>query len=181
MNYEHILAFDPSGNFEEGKGTTGICMFDCVNNRIEGVRNIHASAYRESSPSGIGPNGIKITDDKTFKFKFIPVAVADTCSVEATCRDCYIVNEDMFALEDGSETSEGQWLVFRYLDRSETSQMWTLYEKNGSVTIINKATGRCVDLAGGESKEGAAVFSYGINDDPTSNDNQKWMIIVSDK
>lgn len=143
--------------------------------------NIHASAYRESSPSGIGPNGIKITDDKTFKFKFIPVAVADTCSVETTCRDCYIVNEDMFALEDGSETSEGQWLVFRYLDRSETSQMWTLYEKNGSVTIINKATGRCVDLAGGESKEGAAVFSYGINDDPTCNDNQKWMIIVSDK
>lgn len=45
MNYEHILAFDPSGNFEEGKGTTGICMFDCKNNHIEGVRNISANAY----------------------------------------------------------------------------------------------------------------------------------------
>ena len=143
--------------------------------------NIHASAYRKSAPSGIGPNGIKITDDKTFKLKFIPIAVADTCSAGSTCRDCYIVNEDMFALEDGSETSEGQWLIFRYLDRSETCQQWTLYEKDGFVTIINKATGRCVDLAGGETKEGAAVFSYGINDDPKSNDNQKWIIHEADK
>jgi len=38
-----------------------------------------------------------------------------------------------------------------------------------------------VDLAGGETKEGAAVFSYEINDDLESNDNQKWIINVSDK
>ena len=160
--------------------------------------NIHASAYRESAPSGRGPNGIKINDAKAFRFKFIPIAAADTCTADATGKDCYIVNEDMFALEDGSETSEGQWLIFRYLDKRNTFQQWTLYEKDGTVTIINKATGRCVDLAGGETKEGAAIFSYDIrstlgrlplgddrrrlpkqegkNDDPKSNANQKWVI-----
>lgn len=143
--------------------------------------NIHASAYRDFAPSGIGPNGIKITDDKSFNFKFIPIAVADTSSVDAASKDCYIVNEDMLALEDGSETSEGQWLIFRYLNKSNTCQQWTLYERDGSVTIINKGTGRCVDLAGGETKEGAAVFSYDINDDPKSNGNQKWIILMSDK
>lgn len=142
--------------------------------------NIHASAYRKSAPSGIGPNGIRINKDKSFNFKFIPVAVADTAVVDATSKDCYIVNEDMLALEDGSETSEGQWIIFRYLDRGNTCQQWTLYERDGSVTIINKATGRCVDLAGGDNKEGAAVFSYAINDDTKSNDNQKWIIRVSD-
>lgn len=45
MNYDYILAIDPSGNFEEGKGTTGICIFDCKNNCIDGIRDIHASAY----------------------------------------------------------------------------------------------------------------------------------------
>lgn len=139
--------------------------------------NIHASAYRESAPSGRGPNGIKITDDKTFRFKFIPATASDSCSTDAACRDCYIVNEDMLALEDGSETSEGQWLIFRYLDKSDTSQQWTLFEKDGTVTIINKATGRCVDLAGGETKEGAAVFSYDINNDSQRNTNQKWVIV----
>ena len=138
--------------------------------------NIHASAYREKAPSGRGPNGIQISDDKVFHFKFIPTAVSDTCSANAPCRDCYIVNEDMFALEDGSETSEGQWIIFRYLDKNRTTQQWSLYEKDGTVTIINKATGRCVDLAGGSPEEGTSIFSYAINDSPQSNANQKWVI-----
>lgn len=138
--------------------------------------NIHASAYRESAPSGRGPNGIKVNDAKAFRFKFIPIAAANTCAADVAGRDCYIVNEDMLALEDGSETSEGQWLIFRYLDKRNTFQQWTLFEEDGAVTIINKATGRCVDLAGGETKEGAAVFSYDINGDPQSNANQKWVI-----
>ena len=90
--------------------------------------------------------------------------------------DCFIVTEDQFALEDGSETGQGQWLVFRYLDKNNPCQRWKLIEKDGAVTIINKATGRCVDLAGGETKEGASIFSYDINDDPQSNANQKWLI-----
>lgn len=45
MNYDYILALDPSGNFEEGKGTTGVCGFACEDNRIDSVKDIHASAY----------------------------------------------------------------------------------------------------------------------------------------
>ena len=45
MNYENILAIDPSGNFEEGKGTTGTCIFNCVENNIRAIKNISASHY----------------------------------------------------------------------------------------------------------------------------------------
>lgn len=45
MSYKNILAIDPSGNFEEGKGTTGTCLFDVVNNKIHTLKDIHASAY----------------------------------------------------------------------------------------------------------------------------------------
>ena len=137
--------------------------------------NIHASAYREYVPSGEGPNDIVITDRNVFRFRFMPND-GDASSSEAVSKDCFIVNENLFALQDASEIGHGQWLIFRYLDKSKLSQQWSLVEKDGSVTIINKATGRCVDLAGGETHEGAAVFSYDINDDPQSNANQKWLI-----
>ena len=45
MNYKTILAIDPSGNFEEGKGTTGICLFDCTENDIDCLRDIRANRY----------------------------------------------------------------------------------------------------------------------------------------
>lgn len=138
--------------------------------------NLHASAYRDYVPSGRGPNRIVITDKKVFRFKFIPTVVVDTRFSDTVSEDCFIVTEDMFALEDGSESEQGQWLVFRYLDKKSPYQQWKLIEKDGTVTIINKATGRCVDLAGGESKEGASIFSYDINEDPQSNANQKWII-----
>ena len=143
--------------------------------------NCHASAYRKKVPSGrgpngIGPNGIVVTDKKVFRFKFIPTVVVDTRFSDTVSEDCFIVTEDLFALEDGSESEEGQWLVFRYLNKSNPCQRWKLIERDGTVTIINSATGRCVDLAGGETKEGAAVFSYDINGDPQSNANQKWVI-----
>ncbi len=137
--------------------------------------NIHASAYREYVPSGEGPNDIVITDRNVFRFRFMPND-GDASRSEAVSKDCFIVNENLFALQDASEIGHGQWLIFRYLDKSKLSQQWSLVEKEGSVTIINKATGRCVDLAGGETHEGAAVFSYDINDDPQSNANQKWLI-----
>ena len=45
MNYKTILAIDPSGNFEEGKGTTGTCLFDCTTNHIINLKNIQAKDY----------------------------------------------------------------------------------------------------------------------------------------
>ena len=45
-NFSHILAIDPSGNFEEGKGTTGMCLFDSDKNRIVAVKNLSASDYK---------------------------------------------------------------------------------------------------------------------------------------
>ena len=45
MNYKYILALDPSGNFEEGKGTTGICGFSCVDNQIDFSAEIHADTF----------------------------------------------------------------------------------------------------------------------------------------
>lgn len=45
MNYKRILAIDPSGNYEEGKGTTGTCLFNAETNSIISLKDIHASAY----------------------------------------------------------------------------------------------------------------------------------------
>ncbi len=47
--YKHILALDPSGNWTEGKGTTGICYLQPHNKKIE-VYSISAKAY--TSPEG---------------------------------------------------------------------------------------------------------------------------------
>lgn len=138
--------------------------------------NCHASTFKETAPSGRGPNGMTITNNKVFRFRFIPTVVVDTRISDVVSEDCYIVSEDLFALEDGSETTEGQWLIYRYLEKGNPFQQWRLIEKDGSIIIINKGTGRCVDLAGGETKEGAAVFSYDINEDPKTNANQKWVI-----
>ena len=140
--------------------------------------NNHACTYRETVPQGIDDWGNTITADRVFRFRFIPIAVSDNYNADFNVvpHDCYIVTENMFALEDGSETSEGQWLIFRYLNKSNPYQEWTITEEGGALTIINKATGRCVDLAGGNAEEGAAVFSYTINGDDKTNANQKWLV-----
>ena len=44
-NYKTILAIDPSGNFEEGKGTTGICLYDAYSDKIIACKNISAKDY----------------------------------------------------------------------------------------------------------------------------------------
>ena len=46
MQYRYILALDPSGNFNEGKGTTGWCLFNAVNNTISKIGSISASDYK---------------------------------------------------------------------------------------------------------------------------------------
>lgn len=143
--------------------------------------NIHASTYINEVPAGRGPNGIVVSQKKVFQFKLIPTVVVDTRFTDAISQDCFIVTEDLLALEDGSDTSEGQWLMFRYLDKNKLCQQWRIIKKDGVVTIINKGTGRCMDLAGGDSKEGAAVFSYEINEDTQTNSNQKWMIVEAEQ
>ena len=45
MNYEHVLAFDPSGSFEEGKGTTGYCLMDLKTGKILRAGVIHAKDF----------------------------------------------------------------------------------------------------------------------------------------
>jgi hypothetical protein len=45
-NFTHILALDPSGNFNEGKGTTGYCLFDCVKHEIIDVSYYSAKSFR---------------------------------------------------------------------------------------------------------------------------------------
>jgi Holliday junction resolvasome RuvABC endonuclease subunit len=39
----YVLGIDPSGNFIEGKGTTGWCVFDTKRNRIAHIGSIQAS------------------------------------------------------------------------------------------------------------------------------------------
>lgn len=45
-NYNSILALDPSGNFHEGKGTTGWCIFDCAAMRVVKWGYIEASKFK---------------------------------------------------------------------------------------------------------------------------------------
>lgn len=45
MSYEFILALDPSGSFNEGKGTTGYCILEITADRITITGNILAKNY----------------------------------------------------------------------------------------------------------------------------------------
>lgn len=75
MNYDYILALDPSGNFEEGKGTTGTCLFDCANNNIYTLKDIHASAY--NSKEEYWQAHTKFVEDVLFEFPNTVVIIED--------------------------------------------------------------------------------------------------------
>jgi hypothetical protein len=45
MNYEFLLAIDPSGSYHEGKGTTGWCTFNCKDNAVSIADGIHAQGF----------------------------------------------------------------------------------------------------------------------------------------
>lgn len=45
MKHQYILAIDPSGNFYEGKGTTGWCVFNCGTEEIIEAGHIEAVHY----------------------------------------------------------------------------------------------------------------------------------------
>lgn len=57
----YILAFDPSGNFNEGKGTTGWCLYDTETKKIVKFGAIKASKYE--SPMEYWSAHIKLIDD----------------------------------------------------------------------------------------------------------------------
>jgi hypothetical protein len=59
-----IISLDPSGNFKEGLGTTGIChMFD--NGEVAGVDEIHAGSFL--SPEAYWNQHIEHIEDWAFK------------------------------------------------------------------------------------------------------------------
>ena len=47
MNFKQILALDPSGNFKEGKGTTGFCLLD-TRTKTATVWEIKATDYKST-------------------------------------------------------------------------------------------------------------------------------------
>jgi len=46
MRYKTILSLDPSGNFHEGKGTTGWCVYDCEIHQVLKTGVISAKDYK---------------------------------------------------------------------------------------------------------------------------------------
>lgn len=46
MNERYVLALDPSGNFYEGKGTTGWCLFDQDSNKVAKFGYIYAENFK---------------------------------------------------------------------------------------------------------------------------------------
>lgn len=46
MYYKYILGIDPSGNFFEGKGTTGVCLYSAIQDRIIEAKSISAKNYK---------------------------------------------------------------------------------------------------------------------------------------
>lgn len=45
MKYKYVLGIDPSGNFNEGKGTTGCCLFNAEKDCIVETKSIYANSY----------------------------------------------------------------------------------------------------------------------------------------
>lgn len=45
LKYKYILAFDPSGSFYEGKGTTGWCLYDATKNEFITVGSVYAKDF----------------------------------------------------------------------------------------------------------------------------------------
>lgn len=46
MQYKYILGVDPSGNFNEGKGTTGFCLYSAEKDCVIKTKSICAEAYK---------------------------------------------------------------------------------------------------------------------------------------
>lgn len=46
MKYKYVLGVDPSGNFNEGKGTTGFCLYNAEKDYIIETKSILAENYK---------------------------------------------------------------------------------------------------------------------------------------
>lgn len=74
-NYDYILAFDPSGNYNEGKGTTGYCIFDTHKNVIVTVGYLSASQF--DSMEAYWKAHINLLLDTIKEYKSVLVVIED--------------------------------------------------------------------------------------------------------
>ena len=74
-NYKHIFALDPSGNYNEGKGTTGYCIFNIEENKIVEVGFL--SANNHSSMEAYWRAHISLLDQVEKQYGPILVVIED--------------------------------------------------------------------------------------------------------
>lgn len=70
-----ILAFDPSGNWLEGKGTTGWCVYNTADQKIARAGNISASKY--ACPERYWQEHVKLLDECYNRYKNKMVVVIE--------------------------------------------------------------------------------------------------------
>lgn len=73
MNYKFILGLDPSGNFYEGKGTTGWCIFNTLDNRVIKAGSISAKDFENQEGYWFAHMDLITDTNKKYKKKLIIV------------------------------------------------------------------------------------------------------------
>lgn len=73
MNYKFILGLDPSGNFYEGKGTTGWCIFNTLDNRVIKAGSILAKEFMTQEDYWVAHMDLITDTNKKYKKKLIIV------------------------------------------------------------------------------------------------------------
>jgi Holliday junction resolvasome RuvABC endonuclease subunit len=94
--YNTILAFDPSGSFEEGKGTTGWCIYDTQAKRLVDVGALQAKDY--PTVKEYWNAHTKLIEEFRFYYRLAPVIV---------CEDYFLYqNKAMAQVNSHMETSQ---------------------------------------------------------------------------
>lgn len=88
MNYRYVLAIDPSGSFHEGKGTTGWCLMDTIENII--IRSDFISAEDYSMMEGYWDAHLKLLSTYARNYKQQLVVVIEDYLLYATKSDVQI-------------------------------------------------------------------------------------------
>lgn len=73
MNYKFILGLDPSGNFYEGKGTTGWCIFNACDKKLIKAGSISAKTFKTQEAYWFAHLDLIATTNKKYKKKLIVV------------------------------------------------------------------------------------------------------------
>lgn len=73
MSYKFILGLDPSGNFYEGKGTTGWCIFNTLDNRVIKAGSISAKDFENQEEYWFAHMNLITDINKKYKKKLIIV------------------------------------------------------------------------------------------------------------